>query len=43
MADKQTKIEIIVGLFMMIGLASISYIAIKLGDLRVLGQESYIY
>ncbi|MFT7458687.1 MAG: phospholipid/cholesterol/gamma-HCH transport system substrate-binding protein [Planctomycetota bacterium] len=42
MADKQTKIEITVGLFMLIGLASISYIAIKLGDLQVLGQESYI-
>ena len=42
MADKQTKIEIIVGFFMLIGLASISYIAIQLGDLQVLGQESYI-
>jgi phospholipid/cholesterol/gamma-HCH transport system substrate-binding protein len=42
MADKQTKIETTVGLFMLIGLASISYIAIKLGDLQVLGQESYI-
>ena len=42
MADKQTKIEIIVGFFMLVGLASISYIAIQLGDLQVLGQESYI-
>ncbi len=42
MADKQTKIEIIVGFFMLIGLASISYIAIQLGDLQILGQESYI-
>jgi phospholipid/cholesterol/gamma-HCH transport system substrate-binding protein len=42
MADKQTKIEIIVGFFMLIGLASISYIAIQLGDLQVLGQESYV-
>ena len=42
MADKQTKIEIVVGFFMMIGLAAISYIAIQLGDLQVLGQESYI-
>lgn len=42
MAEKQTKIEIAVGLFMVIGLACIFYIAIKLGDLQVLGQESYI-
>lgn len=42
MADKQTKIEIIVGFFMLIGFASISYIAIQLGDLQILGQESYI-
>jgi len=27
---------------MLIGLASISYIAIQLGDLQILGQESYI-
>jgi phospholipid/cholesterol/gamma-HCH transport system substrate-binding protein len=42
MVDKQTKIEIAVGFFMLIGLASISYIAIKLGDLEILGQKSYI-
>ncbi|NKB37466.1 MAG: outer membrane lipid asymmetry maintenance protein MlaD [Gammaproteobacteria bacterium] len=42
MADKQTKIEIAVGFFMIVGLASISYIAIQLGDLQVLGQKSYI-
>ncbi len=42
MADKQTKIEIVVGFFMLTGLACISYIAIQLGDLQVLGQESYI-
>jgi phospholipid/cholesterol/gamma-HCH transport system substrate-binding protein len=42
MTNKQTKIEIVVGFFMLIGLASISYIAVKLGDLQVLGQESYI-
>ena len=42
MVDKQTKIEITVGFFMLIGLACISYIAIQLGDLQVLGQESYI-
>lgn len=42
MADKQTKIEIVVGFFMMVGLAAISYIAIQLGDLQVLGQENYI-
>lgn len=42
MADKQTKIEIVVGFFMLVGLACISYIAVQLGDLQVLGQESYI-
>ena len=42
MADKQTKIEIVVGFFMLVALACISYIAIQLGDLQVLGQESYI-
>ena len=42
MADKQTKIEIVVGFFMLIGLACISYVAIQLGDLQVLKQESYI-
>ena len=42
MADKQTRIEIVVGFFMLVGLACISYIAIQLGDLQVLGQESYI-
>ena len=42
MANKQTKIEIAVGFFMIVGLACISYIAVQLGDLRVLGQESYI-
>ncbi len=42
MADKQTKIEIAVGFFMLIGIGCISYIAIQLGDLQVLGQESYI-
>ncbi len=41
MADKQTKIEIIVGFFMLIGLGCIFYIAIQLGDLQVLGQKSY--
>ncbi|MBT7951733.1 MAG: outer membrane lipid asymmetry maintenance protein MlaD [Gammaproteobacteria bacterium] len=42
MADKQTKIEIAVGIFMLVGLACISYIAVQLGDLQVLGQKSYI-
>ena len=42
MADKQTKTEIIVGFFMLVGLGCITYIAVQLGDLQVLGQESYI-
>ena len=42
MAEKETKIEVAVGIFMIIGIAAIFYIAIKLGDLQVLGQDSYI-
>ena len=42
MAEKETKIEVAVGVFMIIGIAAIFYIAVKLGDLQVLGQDSYI-
>ncbi len=42
MAEKETKIEVAVGIFMIIGIAAIFYIAVKLGDLQVLGQDSYI-
>ncbi|MFQ5659159.1 MAG: outer membrane lipid asymmetry maintenance protein MlaD [Gammaproteobacteria bacterium] len=37
----EKKIEIIVGLFMLIGLASISYLAIMLGDINILGKNQY--
>ncbi len=41
MTDKRTKIEISVGVFMVIGLIAISFIAIKLGDLSLIGKNQY--
>jgi phospholipid/cholesterol/gamma-HCH transport system substrate-binding protein len=41
MTDKRTKIEISVGIFMIIGLIAISFIAINLGDLSLLGKDQY--
>ncbi len=41
MTDKRTKIEISVGIFMIIGLIAISFIAIKLGDLSLPGKDQY--
>jgi len=35
------KINIVVGLFMLLGLVCISYLAIKLGDLNMLGGNNY--
>jgi len=36
-----TRTEIGVGLFILIGLACLTYLAVKLGDLAVLGNDSY--
>lgn len=41
MADKRTKIETGVGIFMIIGLLAVSFIAIKLGNIGMFGGEQY--
>ncbi|HEY7841928.1 MAG TPA: outer membrane lipid asymmetry maintenance protein MlaD [Gammaproteobacteria bacterium] len=41
MADKQTKIEIVVGLFLLFGLICVSWLAIRLGDISMFGQDRY--
>jgi phospholipid/cholesterol/gamma-HCH transport system substrate-binding protein len=38
----QTRMEIIVGLFVLVGMACLGYLAIKLGKLEVLGSSGYI-
>ena len=37
----QTRMEIIVGLFVLVGIACLGYLAIKLGKLEVLGNSGY--
>jgi phospholipid/cholesterol/gamma-HCH transport system substrate-binding protein len=37
----QTRMEIIVGLFVLVGMACLGYLAIKLGKLEVLGNSGY--
>jgi len=41
MTDKRSRVEISVGIFMIIGLIAISFVAIKLGDLSMLGRDQY--
>jgi phospholipid/cholesterol/gamma-HCH transport system substrate-binding protein len=41
MSDKQSKIEFGVGVFMVLGLIAISFIAIRLGDLSMFGKDQY--
>jgi phospholipid/cholesterol/gamma-HCH transport system substrate-binding protein len=41
MADKQTKIEIVVGLFLLLGLICVSWLAVRLGDINMFGQDRY--
>jgi phospholipid/cholesterol/gamma-HCH transport system substrate-binding protein len=41
MTGKQTKIELGVGIFMVLGLVAITFIAIRLGDIGVLDDKSY--
>jgi phospholipid/cholesterol/gamma-HCH transport system substrate-binding protein len=38
----QTRTEIIVGLFVLLGIACLGYLAIKLGKLEVLGNSGYM-
>ena len=41
MTGNKTKVEISVGIFMILGLAAITFIAIRLGDVGVLAGENY--
>ena len=38
---KRLSVEMIVGLFLFLGLVSISYLAVKLGDIALFGDNSY--
>ena len=38
---KKINVEMIVGLFLLIGILSVSYLAVKMGDLNLFGEESY--
>jgi phospholipid/cholesterol/gamma-HCH transport system substrate-binding protein len=38
----EKKLQVLVGLFMILGLISLSYLAIKLGDLNLLGGDRYL-
>ena len=39
---KSLKIEITVGLFMLIGLACMGYLAVQMGDVNLFGAKTYI-
>ena len=41
MSDKKKKIEASVGIFMILGLIAISFIAVKLGNISIFGQDQY--
>ncbi len=41
MTDKRSRVEISVGIFMIIGLIAISFVAIKLGEFNMLGKDQY--
>lgn len=38
---KQSRIEIIVGIFVLVGIACLAYLAVRLGKLEVLGNSGY--
>ncbi len=38
----QTRIDILVGIFVLVGLVSLGYLAIGLGKLEVMGTSGYI-
>ena len=38
----QTRTEIVVGFFVLVGIACLGYLAIKLGKLEVLGNQGYV-
>jgi len=37
----EKKVQIIVGVFMFIGLVSVTYLAVKMGDLSLMGGSRY--
>ncbi len=41
MTAKDTKLELIVGVFVLIGLAALTYLAVKLGKLEVISSRQY--
>jgi len=41
MAEKRSGLEIGVGIFLLLGLLSISYIAVRLGDVGLFGRDQY--
>ena len=41
MPDNKLKIETITGIFMIIGLVALGFMAIKMGDLELLGNNTY--
>jgi phospholipid/cholesterol/gamma-HCH transport system substrate-binding protein len=40
--ERRIDIEVIVGLFVIVGIASLAYLSIKLGRLEVIGGERYV-
>jgi phospholipid/cholesterol/gamma-HCH transport system substrate-binding protein len=41
MPEQRTKTEIIVGLFLLLGLVCVSWLAIRLGDISMFGKDQY--
>jgi phospholipid/cholesterol/gamma-HCH transport system substrate-binding protein len=39
---EKTKVELVVGVFVLIGIACLAYLSIKLGKLEVIGGQNYI-
>jgi phospholipid/cholesterol/gamma-HCH transport system substrate-binding protein len=41
MGEMRSKTELVVGAFLLLGLLAVSWLAVRLGDLSMLGQERY--
>lgn len=39
---KQTRLELVVGIFVFVGIACLGYLAIRLGKLEILGNSGYV-
>ena len=39
---KQTRLELVVGIFVLVGIACLGYLAIRLGKLEILGNSGYV-